>query len=75
MIAKLILAVVVAVAVGLVLVGLLGPVLTTLKAPVAVSVGDFFVAYGWVIGVLAGLWFFFAGSGWVSRFRGTPPVA
>ncbi len=54
-------AVVIAVIVGLVLVGLLGPLLETLKAPVAVTVGTFFVAWGWVLGVLAGLWYYFAG--------------
>ncbi len=63
MIAKGVLSVVVAVVVGLCLAALLGPLLMTLKAPVAVTVGDFFVAYGWVIGVLAGLWYFFASAG------------
>ena len=75
MIAKLILAVVVAVATGLVLVGLLGPILGSMHVPIAVTVGDFFVAYGWVIGLLAGLWYFFAGPAWSGWSRNTPPVA
>lgn len=45
--------------VGIVLVGLLGPILITVKVPIAVTVGDFLVAWGYVIGVLAGLWFYF----------------
>lgn len=69
MIQRLVLAVVVAVAVGIGLTALLGPIIVTLKAPIAVTVGDFFVQYGWVIGVLAGLWFFFAGGGIIARFR------
>lgn len=58
---KLILAVVIAVIVGIVLVGLLGPVLVTVKVPIAVTIGDFLTAWGFVIGVLAGLWYYFAG--------------
>ncbi len=56
---KLILALVIAVVVGIVLVGLLGPVLETVKVPIAVTIGEFFVAWGFVIGVLAGLWYYF----------------
>lgn len=78
MIARLCLAVVVAVAVGIGLVALLGPILVTLKAPVAVTVGDFFTGYGWVIGVLCGIWFFFMGStgtsAWIASRRTPPPV-
>lgn len=59
---KLILAVVIAVVVGIVLVGLLGPVLVTVKVPIAVTVGAFFESWGFVIGVLAGLWFYFKGT-------------
>ena len=62
MIGRIVLAVVVAIVVGLALVGLLGPILVTLHAPIAVTVGGFFVTYGWVIGVLCGLWFYFAGG-------------
>lgn len=71
MIGRIVLAVVVAVAVGLVLVELLGPLLVTLSAPIAVVVGGFFERAGWVIGVLCGLWFYFAGAG-VTWFRRTP---
>jgi uncharacterized membrane protein YvlD (DUF360 family) len=58
---KLVLAVVVAVVVGIVLVALLGPILDTLKVPIATTVGDFFKNYGYVLGVLAGLWYYLAG--------------
>jgi hypothetical protein len=58
---KLILAVIIAVVVGIVLVGLLGPVLVTIKVPIAVAVGNFCEDWGFVIGVLAGLWYYFAG--------------
>ena len=79
MIAKLVLAVVVAVVVGLGLAALLGPILVTLKVPIAVTVGTFFVSYGWALGVLAGIWYFFAGSnlipGWTTRVNRTPPTA
>ena len=62
MITRVVLALVVAVVVGLVLVALLGPILVGLAVPIAVTVGDFFVKYGWVLGVLAGLWSFFSGA-------------
>jgi len=62
MITRIVLALVVAVVVGLVLVALLGPILVGLAVPIAVTVGGFFVHYGWVIGVLAGLWFYFSGA-------------
>jgi hypothetical protein len=61
MIARIVIAVVIAVVVGLLLVALLGPILVSLAVPIAVTVGDFFVKYGWVLGVLAGLWYFFLG--------------
>ena len=61
MIARIVIAVVIAVVVGLLLVALLGPILVSLAVPIAVTVGDFFVRYGWVLGVLAGLWYFFLG--------------
>ncbi len=60
--ARAILAVVVAVVVGIVLVALVGPILAGLDVPIAKTVGDFFEHYGYVIGVLAGLWFYFAGG-------------
>ena len=62
LITRLVLAVIVAVVVGLVCM-LLGAVLSTLRVPIAVTIGDFLAAWGWVIGVLAGLWYFFTGGG------------
>ena len=61
MIAKLALAVVVAVVVTL---GcfLLGGILDALKVQVAITIGDFLKSYGSVIGILAGIWYFFAGG-------------
>lgn len=61
MLARLVLAVVVAVVTGLVCI-LVGGILVTLKVPIAVTIGDFLSAWGWVIGVLAGLWYFFSGG-------------
>lgn len=61
LIPRLVIAVVVAVIVGLVLVVFLGPIMVTLKVPIAVTIGDALIAWGWVIGVLAGLLFFFSG--------------
>lgn len=61
MIARIVIAVVIAVIVGLLCVALLGPILVGLHVPIAVTVGRFFVVWGWVLGVLAGLWYFFAG--------------
>lgn len=61
MLKRIILAVIVAIAVTL---GcyLLGAILAALKVDIAVTVGDFLKTYGSVIGILAGLWFFFTGS-------------
>ena len=64
LIGRIVLAVIIAVVVGLVLVGLLGPILITLHVPIASTVGGFFVDFGWALGVLAGLWFFFTGGSW-----------
>lgn len=61
MLNRLVLAVVVAVVVGLVCI-LLGSVLVTLKVPIALTIGGFLAAWGWVLGVLAGLWYFFGGG-------------
>lgn len=61
MIGRIVIAVVIAVVVGLLLVWLLGPVLVSLAVPIAVAVGEFFVRAGWVLGVCAGLWYFFLG--------------
>ena len=60
MISKLVLSVVVAVVVTLGCI-LLGAILVTLKVDVAVTIGNFLKNYGAVIGVLSGLWYFFAG--------------
>jgi hypothetical protein len=61
MIARLVLAVVVAVVVGLVCL-LLGGILGSLGVPIAETVGSFLARWGWVLGILAGLWFFFGGG-------------
>lgn len=60
-ITRIVQALLIAVAVGLFCI-LLGGVLVTLEVPIAVTVGGFFVEWGWVIGVIAGLWFFFGGG-------------
>ena len=64
LIGRIVVAVVVAVIVGIVLVALLGPILIDLNVPIAKTVGAFFRTYGWVIGVLAGLWYFFTNGTW-----------
>ncbi len=61
MIGRLVLALVVAIVVGLVCI-LLGSILGTLKVDIATTVGGFLKTWGWVIGVLAGLWYFFTGG-------------
>ncbi len=58
---RLILAVVIAAVVGIVLVGLLGPILIDVKVPIAVTVGRFLVDWGYVLGLVAGLWYYFRG--------------
>lgn len=60
-ITRVIQALLVAVVVGLICI-LLGGVLVTLKVPIAVTVGGFMQEWGWVIGVVAGLWFYFGGG-------------
>lgn len=57
-ITRIIQAVLVAVVVGLVCI-LLGSVIADLKVPIAVTIGGFMHEWGWVIGVVAGLWFYF----------------
>ena len=64
MIGRVVLAVVVAIVVGLLCMYLLGPILVSLGVPIAVIVGEFFVKWGWTLGVLAGLWYFFSGQSW-----------
>lgn len=58
MLRQIILAVVVAVVVTLACV-LLGGILITLKVDIAQTIGEFLKSYSGVLGVLAGLWFFF----------------
>lgn len=62
----LILAVVVAAATGLACI-LLGSVLGSLNIPIADTIGKFLTAYGWALGVLAGLWYYFTGGTWTGR--------
>lgn len=61
MINKLVLAVVVAVVVTLACV-LVGGILQSLSVSVATTVGNFLVKYSYALGVLAGLWYYFAGG-------------
>ena len=62
MIEAIVIAVLIAVIVGALLVFLLGPIIKSLPAPIAQIVGDFFVTWGWGIGLIAGLWWFFVGG-------------
>lgn len=66
MISKLILAVVVAVVVTLACI-LVGGILITLTVSVAVTIGKFLKDYAGVLGVLAGLWHFFAGGNFFNK--------
>ncbi len=61
LIGRIVLAVVIAVIVTL-LCFLLGAILATLKVDIAVTVGDFLKTWGAVLGILAGLWYFFTGG-------------
>lgn len=58
---RILMAVVVAIIVGLVCI-LLGLLLNALGVPPATAVGGFLLAYAWVIGVLAGLLHFLRGG-------------
>lgn len=60
MIRKLVLAVVVAVVVTLACM-LLGVLLAALQLSVAVIIGHFLTDWAGVIGILAGIWYYFAG--------------
>jgi hypothetical protein len=63
MLEAIVVAVLIAIIVGALLVYLLGPIIKTLPAPIAQIAGNFFVTWGWGIGVLVGLlWFFTGGS-------------
>jgi hypothetical protein len=57
----LVLAVIIAAFVGLILI-FVGRVLKTLSIPIAVTAGGFLEQFGWAIGVLVGLWYFFSGG-------------
>lgn len=59
MIARIALSLVVAVLVGLGVI-LLGIVLSSLGVEIAAKVGDFLRSWGQVIGVAAGVWYFFS---------------
>lgn len=61
MLNKLILSVIVAIVVTLVCI-LVGGILQELTVRVAVTVGNFLKTYSAVIGVLAGLWYYFSGA-------------
>lgn len=62
MIGKLVLAAVVGAATGLACI-LIGMLLVSLNIPPIEAIGHFLNQWAWVIGVLAGLWYFFAGGG------------
>lgn len=63
MIESIVVAVVIAIIVGALLVYLLGPIIKTVPAPVAAIAGDFFIKWGWAVGILVGLlWYFGGGS-------------
>lgn len=66
MLSKLVLAVVVAVVVTLGCI-LLGGILVTLEVSVAITIGRFLDNYAGVLGVLAGLWYFFMGNPFPKR--------
>lgn len=61
MLRQIVLSVVVAVVVTLACV-LLGAILITLEVNIAVTIGNFLKSYSGVLGVLAGLWYFFSGT-------------
>lgn len=61
LIAAIVLAVIIATIVGLLLMKVVGPLILMLPGPVGQIIGNFFVQYGWILGALVGLWWFFAG--------------
>jgi len=61
MIEAIVVAIVIAALVGLLLVGLLGPILNSVNIPIVQVLGAFFVQWGWVLGILFGLLSFFGG--------------
>lgn len=68
LVGRLVLAVVVGVVVYLVCL-LVGPLVADLKASFAVTIGHWLSAYAAILGLLAALWYFFAGGGipWPTR--------
>lgn len=61
MIEAIVVAILVAALIGILLVGLLGPVLQKTGVPIVVTLGDFFVRWGWALGIIFGLLSFFGG--------------
>lgn len=72
MIGRLVLAVVVGVVVYLLCL-LFGPLVADLKASFAVTIGHWMVAYAAILGLLAALWYFFAGGGFSFPSLRRPP--
>jgi len=66
MLSRVVLSIVVAVIVTL-LAALLGGILITLSVEVAVTIGKWMKEYAAVLGVLAGLWWFFSGRTWPTK--------
>lgn len=66
LISRIVLAVVVAMVVGFLLAVVIGPLLLLLHTPPTSFVGGILVDWGWPIGVVAGIWWFFSGGslGW-----------
>lgn len=63
MLEAIIIAVLVAAVVGFLLVVVLGPILSMLKVPIVVFFGGILVSWGWAIGVVVGLFYFFGHGG------------
>lgn len=74
LIARLVLAVVVGVIVYLVC-QLFGPLVASLHVEFAVKIGNWLTQFAGVLGLLAALWFFFAGGGISLPRLGGPPKA
>lgn len=66
MISRILLSILVAIIVTLACI-LLGAILISLQVSIAVTIGDFLKHFSSVIGILAGLWYFFTGSTWPTR--------
>jgi predicted transporter len=61
MIQLIVIAVIIAIAVGLLCI-FLGRVVKSMNVPIAVTVGSFLEQFGWVLGVLAGIYYFATGG-------------